>query len=57
MMQYNVDEEPPCSDLSIFASRGTYVGSSMSYYSISEERKDALRYMYGNIDGMTKYFE
>jgi hypothetical protein len=22
-MQYNVDEEPPCSDLSIFASRGT----------------------------------
>jgi hypothetical protein len=25
-MQYNVDEEPPCTDLSIFASRGTTIG-------------------------------
>jgi hypothetical protein len=32
-MQYNVDEELPCTDLSIFASRGTTVGSSTSYYS------------------------
>jgi hypothetical protein len=40
---YNVDEEPPCSDLSIFTSRGTTVGSSTSYYSTSEERKDAHR--------------
>jgi hypothetical protein len=39
MMRYNVNEEPPCRDLSIFASRGTIVGSSMSYYSTSEERK------------------
>jgi hypothetical protein len=31
-MQYNV-EEPPCSDLSIFTSRDTTVGCSMSYYS------------------------
>jgi hypothetical protein len=57
MMQYNVDEEPPCSDLSIFASMGTTVGSSTSYYSTSEEKKDALLYMYANIDGMDKYFE
>jgi hypothetical protein len=57
MMWYNVDEEPPCSDLSIFASRGTTVGSSMSYYSTSEESKVALLYMYANIDGMDKYFE
>jgi hypothetical protein len=39
MMWYNVDEESPCSDLSIFALKGTTVGSSMSYYSSSEERK------------------
>jgi hypothetical protein len=32
-MQYNVDEELPCTNLSIFASRGTTVGSSTSYYS------------------------
>jgi hypothetical protein len=67
MMRYNVDEEPPCSDLSIFAARGTTVGSSTSYYSNLEEsscyysnleeRKDALLYMYANIDGMDKYFE
>jgi hypothetical protein len=56
-MRYNMDEEPPCTDLSIFASRGTTVGSSTSYYSTSEERKVALLYMYANIDGMDKYFE
>jgi hypothetical protein len=56
-MQYNIDEEPPYSDLSIFASSGTTVDSSMSYYSTSEERKAILLYMYANIDGMDKYFE
>jgi hypothetical protein len=57
MMWYNVDEESPCSDLSIFASRGITVGSSTSYYSTSEERKAALLYMYANIDEIDKYFE
>jgi hypothetical protein len=56
-VRYNVDEEPPCSDLSIFASRGTTVGSSTSYYPTSEERMAALLYMYANINGMDKYFE
>jgi hypothetical protein len=50
-MWYNMDEEPPCSDVSIFASRGTTVGSRTGYYYISEERKAALLYMYANIDG------
>jgi hypothetical protein len=57
MIRYNVDKEPPCSDLSIFASRGTTVASRTSYYSTSEERKAALLYMYANIDGIDKYFE
>jgi hypothetical protein len=57
MMRYNVDKEPPCSNLSIFASRGTTIGSSMSYHSTLEERKVALLYMYANIDGIDKYFE
>jgi hypothetical protein len=57
MIWYNVDEEPPCSDLSIFTSRGTTVGSTTSYYSTSEERKVVLLYMYANIDRMNKYFE
>jgi hypothetical protein len=57
MMRYNMDEEPPYSDLSIFASRGTTVGSSMRYYSTSKERKTALLYIYANIDGMDKYFK
>jgi hypothetical protein len=56
-MWYNVNEEPPCSNLSIFSSRSTTVGSSISYYSTSEERKVALLYMYSNIDRMDKYFE
>jgi hypothetical protein len=41
MMWYNVDQEPPYSDLSIFASRSTTIGSTTSYYSTSEERKVA----------------
>jgi hypothetical protein len=57
MVWYNIDEEPPCSDLSIFASRGTTVGSSTNYYPTSEERVAALLYMYANIDGMDKYFK
>jgi hypothetical protein len=56
-IRYNVDEESPFSDLSIFASRVTTVGSSTSYYSTSKERKAILIYMYANIDGMDKYFE
>jgi hypothetical protein len=56
-MRYNMDEEPPYNDLSIFTSRGTTVDSSTNYYSTSEERNAALLYMYANIDGMDKYFE
>jgi hypothetical protein len=56
-MWYNVDVEPHCNDLSICASRGTTVGSSMSYYSTPKERKTALLYMHANIDGIDKYFE
>jgi hypothetical protein len=56
-MWYNVDEEPPCSNLSIFATRGITVGGSTIYNSTTEERKVALLYMYANIDGMDKYFE
>jgi hypothetical protein len=56
-MWYNVDEEPPCSDLSIFASRDTTVGSSTSYYSTSEERKTTFLYIYANMDGIDKYFD
>jgi hypothetical protein len=41
-MQYNVDEESPCSNLSTFETRGRTVGSSTSYNSTMEERKVAL---------------
>jgi hypothetical protein len=56
-MQYNVDEDAPCSDLSIFAMMGKTIGSSMSYYSTADERNVALLYMYSNIDEMDKYFK
>jgi hypothetical protein len=56
-MWYNIDEEPPYSDQSIFALRGTTIGDSTNYYSNSKERKAALLYMYANIDEMDKYFE
>jgi hypothetical protein len=47
------NEEPSCSDLSIFATWGKIVGSSTSYNSTQEERKAALLYMYANIDEWT----
>jgi hypothetical protein len=56
-VRYNINKEPPCSDLSIFASRGITVGSSTSYYPTSDERMTALLYMYVNIDGVDKYFD
>jgi hypothetical protein len=52
-----VDEEPPYSDISIFEMRDKTVGSSTSYNSTSEERKDALLYMHANINGLDKYFK
>jgi hypothetical protein len=57
MMRYNVDEEPPCRDLSIFETRDKTVGSSMSYSSTAEERNATLLYMYANMDRMDKYFK
>jgi hypothetical protein len=36
-LQYNVDEEPPLSDLKKFQWRGTTASSSMTYYYIQEE--------------------
>jgi hypothetical protein len=36
-VRYNIDKEPPYSDLFIFISRGTTVDSSTSYYPTSEE--------------------
>jgi hypothetical protein len=40
-----------------FASRGTIVGSSTSYYSTLEERRVTLLYMYANVHGLGKCFE
>jgi hypothetical protein len=57
IMRYNVDQEPPCSDLSIFATRGITIGGSTSYNSTIEEWKVALLYMCTNIVGMDKYFK
>jgi hypothetical protein len=56
-MWYNVSEETPYGDLSIFETRGKTIDSSTSYNSTTEERNDALLYMFANIDGMEKYFK
>jgi hypothetical protein len=37
-LRYNVDEEPPLSDLKIFYWRGTTASSSTTYYYTQEER-------------------
>jgi hypothetical protein len=55
-LRYNVDEEPPRSDLKIFQWRGTTASSSMTYYYTEEEGMSALLYMYSNMEEMDPYF-
>ena len=56
-MRYNVDNEPPISDLKNFQWRGTTAsGSSMVYYHTPKERTSALLYMYSNMEEMEPYF-
>ena len=55
-MRYNIDEEPPVSDIKNFQWRVTTVSSSMTYYPTQEERTDALLYMFSNMEEMDPYF-
>ena len=55
-MRYNVDEEPPVSDLKIFQWRGTTVSKSTFYHHNQEERMSTLLYMFSNMEEMEPYF-
>jgi hypothetical protein len=55
-MRYNVDEEPPVSDLNIFQWRGTSTSKGMFYHLSMDERMSALLYMYSNMEEMEPYF-
>jgi hypothetical protein len=53
---YNVDEEPPLSDLKFFQWKGTIASSSTTYYYTQEERMSGLLYMYSNMEEMDLFF-
>jgi hypothetical protein len=55
-LRYNVNSEPPLSDLKIFQWRGTTASSSMTYYYTQEEQTSALLYMYSNMEEMDPFF-
>jgi hypothetical protein len=55
-MRYNVDEEPPVSDLNIFQWRGTSTSKGTFYHLSMDERMSALLYMYSNMEEMEPYF-
>jgi hypothetical protein len=55
-MRYNVDEEPPVSDLNIFQWRGTSTSKGTFYHLSMDERISALLYMYSNMEEMELYF-
>jgi hypothetical protein len=55
-MRYNVDEEPPVSDLKIFQWRGTCTSKSTFYQLSMDERMFALLYMYSNMEEVEQYF-
>jgi hypothetical protein len=49
-LRYNVEEEPPVSDLKIFQWRGSTASISTTYYYTQEERTSTLLYMYSNME-------
>jgi hypothetical protein len=55
-LRYNVDEEPPLSDLKNFQWRGTTTSNSTTYYYTQEKRTSALLYMYSNMEEMDPFF-
>jgi hypothetical protein len=55
-MRYNVDEEPPVSDLKIFQWRGTSNSKGTFYLLSMDTRMSALLYMYSNMEEMELYF-
>jgi hypothetical protein len=55
-MRYNVDEEPPVSDLNIFQWRGTSTSKGTFYHLSMDERMSTLLYMYSNMEEMESYF-
>jgi hypothetical protein len=55
-MRYNVDEEPPVSDLKIFQWRGTIASKGMFYCHSRDERMVVLLCMFSNMEEMEAYF-
>ena len=56
-LRYHVAEDVPCSNLSIFGSRGKTIGACTDYDLNREHLVSALLYMYSNMDEMTPYFK
>jgi hypothetical protein len=55
-IRYNVDEEPPVSDLKIFQWRGTSTSEVTFYHLSMDEIMSTLLYMYSNMEEMEPYF-
>jgi hypothetical protein len=55
-MRYNVNEEPPISDLEIFQWRGTSTSKVTFYHLSKDERMATLLYMFLNMEEMEPYF-
>jgi hypothetical protein len=55
-MRYNIDEEPPVSDLKILQWRGTSTSKGTFYHLSMDERMPALLCMYSNMEEMEPYF-
>jgi hypothetical protein len=55
-MRYNVDDEPPLSDLKNFQRRGRIASNNTTYYLTQEEQMSTLLYIYSNMEEMESYF-
>jgi hypothetical protein len=55
-LRYNVDEEPPLSELNFFQWKDTTIRNNTTYYITQEERTSALLCMYSNMEEMDSFF-
>jgi hypothetical protein len=57
MMRYDIVEEVPLSELTIFQWKGKGVGDPSAHYVTEDEWNNTMLYMYTNMEEVQSYFD